>query len=164
MKKILLIIALVMVCSSCSFLPKLISPPNTVPQDTTKNSKVEKCPGVYQADSNGVMVCSQGYVSNEQNYSKKERSMTFKEKIVSWINQFFGWFIFGVILFTIFAPGLMIHIFTNIINQHKKVIEQTVKGIEDAKKPGGILSTSLGLNQDTDVQVFIKDLKHKLGL
>lgn len=162
MKKFIIII-LCLFLSGCSFLPKILAPASTVPQETVKSQKTEICTGDYKVDSEGNTICTKGYRTTEQNFSQKERTMTFKEKIVAWINQFFGWFILITIVLVIFFPGLLYSILSNIINKYKKAIDQTVLGIEKAKS-GVELKTALGLEQDGDVQEIIKKIKAELGL
>ena len=164
MRKLIILVLLCFSLTGCSLLPKILAPANTIPQETVKSQKKEVCTGAYRTDENGNSVCSKGYQISEQNYSQKERKMTFKEKIVAWINQFFGWFIVIIILLAIFCPSILVWIFSSIIKKHKKVIEQTVRGIQDFKTTGKDLPTALGLNQDTEVQNFIKTLKNKLDI
>jgi len=168
MKKIILLILILFVCSGCSLLPRVNfgQTPNTVPQQTEKSKKRVICKGEILLNLDGtVHSCSSGFQEYSENYSKQERKMTISERIKQFINNLVGASFWIFIILIIFVPGLVGTFLGRLIEgslgMAKKALDSTVRGIQRARKQGKDLNDALSAEQDIAVKKYIAHLKEK---
>jgi hypothetical protein len=167
MKKIVILIFILFVCSGCSLLPRLtFSTPGTTPQSIDRSKAKEICRGQAEWDELGnIKSCSSGYYRYDEGYSKVERRLTIVERIKQFINNLVGFSFWGLILLVIFVPGLLGtflgRFIEGSIGMASKALKAVVSGVQKARKTGKDLNDALDAEEDNDVKKYIKDLKEK---
>jgi hypothetical protein len=139
MKKLFLIAFLSILCTGCSFLPKLtFNNPSTVPQQTERSKAKEVCKGEATFNDNGEMTsCTKGYINYAENNDVKERSYTIFEKIGNFFANLKG--IFGILIFVSIVlilmgfGGIVSTIWMNLYGVASKGVKALVKGIQNGK-------------------------------
>ena len=167
MKNFILIILIVLACSSCSLIPRItFDNKNTVPQKIEKVKRVIRCKGDIKLDEFGrVITCEEGYYSNENTYNKEERKTTLKEKIINFMSGLIGWSFWIFIGLIIFAPGLLSFIFGRFIEGvfgvSRKALTSTIRAVKTAKNNGGKYLEELKTehNRDNKVKKLINELR-----
>lgn len=168
MKKIILLISILFVCSGCSLLPRVNfgQTPNTVPQRIDKSKAKEMCKGEAQFNDSGAMIyCSKGYYVYSEGYQKEERKMTVIERIKSFINNLVGWGFWGFVLLLILCPSLIGFVFGRLIESvfgvAKHTLDATIRAVQKARKQGRDLNDSLDSELDTVNKQYIRKIKDK---
>lgn len=159
MKRIVFLILMCLVCSSCTFLPRItFDRPNTVPQKTEKVQKVVRCKGDIKLDDLGrVIFCTGGFYSTEKTYNQEERKLTLKERFLNFLANLKGYFFWVVVLLFFFAPGVLSFILGRFIEGvfgvSRKALESTVRAIKKAKSNGGEYLKELEEEHNKDPKV-----------
>lgn len=168
MKKIILLISILFVCSGCSLLPRVNfgQTPNTVPQQTERSKRRVICKGEILLNLDGtVHSCSSGFQEYSENYSRQERRMTIVERIKQFINNLVGWGFWGFVLLLILCPSLIGVVFGRLIEGSigiaKKALDSTVRGIQKARKANKPIDDALAGEQDEDIKQYIRKIKDK---
>ena len=173
MRKLLSIICLVFLLSGCNFLPRLnFDTPNTVPQSVVKGKAKEVCKGKAEWDNVGnIKSCSKGYYRYDESYNKEERKMTIVERVKSFINNILGWGIPGLIVICVLFPGAFTIIGTLLgrfiegaYGAGAIALKRVAKAIQNTRKRGADLETSLSSELDEKDKKYIRKLKDKADI
>jgi hypothetical protein len=174
----IILLVIVVSCSSCSLLPKIsFGGNNSVPQQTETKSKVVKCAGTWAiSDDQSTMACSSGFYSNESNYSQKERKMGFFERIGSFISNLKG--IFGglilvtIVMFFCGLGGVAVSIWQTLFGIGTRTIKATVLAIKNAKEKlkvdptnGQIFLDELAKihSSDPEIQAYVNKIRAEIA-
>lgn len=168
MKKYIILITMCFVLSGCSLIPRItFDSKGSTPQQTEKSTVKDVCKGESKFNEMGEMVyCSKGYSAYAKNYEKKERKFTIAERVGNFINNILGWGIPGLFIICVLFPGaftiigaIIGRLFEGAFGMAKKALSSTVRAVQKIRKNGGDIDTVLAMEQDEDVEKFIKKLK-----
>lgn len=136
MYKFISVIFICLICSSCSFIPRLtFDKAGVTPTSTEKSQKDERCAGEYKLDSNGnIISCTKGYINKEVSYHQEERTYTFAEKVANFIRGLSGWLFWIIALALILVPGAAGWLIGRVYNIFHSALSGTVAAISKFRK------------------------------
>jgi len=171
MKKLIVILAIVLMTSGCSTLiPRItMDTPNTVPQATEKSKAKYKCSGKIEYFEDGaVKSCSKGYYAYDEAYNKKERRMTIVERFKSFINGLVGASFWIFVALIVFAPSLIGFVIGKLVEGTIGItgatLKATARAIKRAKNNGGNFMEELDRahSADTKIKKKINQVRAKI--
>ncbi len=160
MKKLIIICAIMVVCSGCSFLSPFSGNSKGKQSEYSKTFSDEK----YQTAAvvHGKTVILNNHIrKNELNKKNQDQQLNAWQRFCRWLANL------SILTVLVVVGGLfagtsapLVFLF-NAYKKFKKAFVQTVKGLEQSGevKPGSNLATTLSKVQDSDVKALVDDVQ-----